>query len=132
MRWVKELIFPPVCHRCKEPQKNTLCNLCLLGLELKQVRPWEPIAHLFESKAPFLIANRAQYKELIIALTVVQLSKLKWKYGRIQCEPELIYLKKYLEKNTSLFGYKTLYIIHRENNPILREAMRKDCFLLII
>ncbi len=132
MRWLKELIFPAVCNRCKEPNEKYLCNLCLLGLELKNVRPWEPSAHLFESKAPFLYANRAQYRELLIALTVVQLSKLKWRYGRIQSEPEFIYLRNYLEKNTKLYGHKTLYLIHRENDPILREAIRKDSFVLII
>ncbi len=132
MRWLKNLIFPNVCNRCKEPEENYLCNLCISGLELKNVRSWEPFAHLFESKVPFLYANRTHYRKLIIAFTVVQLNRLKWTYGRVHSEPELIYLKKYLEKNTKLNGHKTLYLIHRENDPILKEAMRKDSFVLII
>lgn len=127
---LRNLLFPDLCHRCHSPEKNFLCNTCLLGIELADYSDGNS-CHLFEANLSFLKKKRTSYQELICKFTHVQLSRIKWKFSHIECEPELIYLKKYLEKNLPSNGSKILYLISRKD-PILLRPMKKHQYILII
>ncbi len=131
MNLIKELLFPSLCHRCLKKEKNFLCSTCLLGIELSEIKGGDT-ASLFDAGADFLLIKRKVYQKIICSLATIQLQKLNWRYGSIQSEPELIYLKKYLEKNTICTGAKPLYLVSREENPILLEPMKKERFVLLV
>jgi hypothetical protein len=128
---IKELFFPSLCHRCLKKERNFLCSTCLLGIELGAIKRGDT-ASLFDVGADFLLTKRKAYQEIIISCATVQLQKLNWRYGSIESEPELIYLKKYLDKATLSEAEKPLYLVSREVNPILLEPMKKDRFVLLI
>lgn len=128
---IKNLLFPNLCHRCHKEEKNFLCQFCLLGIELSDVQK-ENVAYLFSSGIDFLKKNREDYQKIIFSCSIIRLEKLGWKYGKIQAEPELLFLKKYLQQYTCASSAKTLYLLHREEDPILLEPIKKQGLVLVI
>ena len=131
MRVLKELLFPSLCHRCKNPSKDFLCPTCQIGFELAEVVDGDR-AELFSAGMDFIYSKRREYQELIISCAIVQLSRLQWNYHTIYCEPELIYLKKALEKKIPTRGRRPLYLIHCRENPILLAPIKKHSKILYI
>ena len=131
MMFLKNLIFPKLCHRCHTPHRNFLCEFCILGFELAPYLGGD-VCMLFDSGCDFLHKNRSDYQKIIQSFALIQLLKIRWKFLQIECEPELIHLKKFLKKNVPLDGKKILYLLHRKNNPILKEPILKNSYILII
>ncbi len=128
---IKNFFFPRLCHRCKSVDENFLCKMCLLGFELSLYKGGD-VCFLFDSGADFLHKNRGDYQKLIQAFALVQLAKIRWKFSAIECEPELVHLKKFLLKTLLQDGSKTLYLLHRTDNPILKEPVCKNSYVLIV
>jgi hypothetical protein len=131
MNALKHLFFPRLCHRCHSPTKQFLCNLCLLGVELAPYNGGN-VAFLFDGSMNFLHKNRVDYQKMIQSFTLIQLTKLRWTFSHIECEPELIHLKTFLLKNVPQKGEKILFLLHRKNNPILKVPIYKRAYVLIV
>ncbi len=131
MMVIKNLLFPKLCHRCHTPHKNFLCELCLLGFEIAAYKGGD-VCLLFDTGADFLHKNRSDYQKIIQSFALIQLVKIRWKFSQIECEPELAHLKKFLEKSHPQDGHKILYLLHRRKDPILKEPIRKNSYILIV
>lgn len=131
MRILKELLFPTLCHRCMEQCENFLCDRCLVGFELAEIEGGDKAA-VFAHGLSFIYSKRKEYQEIIISCTIIQLSRLRWGFNTIYCEPELIYLKRALEKKLPRSGPIPLYLIHRKQDPILLEPIKKHSKILFI
>ena len=105
--------------------------MCLLGLELSPIEKGN-VAYLFSSGIDFLKRNRVDYQTIVISCCIIQLEKLHWNFSRVVTEPELMFLKKNIENTLCQKSGKTLYIIHREENPILLEPIKRRSYILII
>jgi hypothetical protein len=131
MNSIRNLFFPNLCHRCRNEEKNFLCEICLLGMELAAIEKGD-VAHLFAAGSDFLLKNRGDYKGIIISYCTIQLEKLGWEYGFVYAEPQLLFLKKPLEMALDTESSNSLYLIHNKENPMLLKPIRKPSYILII
>ena len=102
----------------------------MLGVELGERR--RNVIHLFDDGLGFYTLPFKDMPEIIGAFAMIQLSRHRIAFGKIECEPELIFLKKYLLKKMELKGEKTLFLVHREKRPILKRPITKYAFVLLI
>ena len=130
IRALRDVLFPCVCRRCRRMCDNYMCHECMLGIELGERR--RNAIHLFDDGLGFYTLPFRDKPEIIGAFAVIQLSRHRITFGKIECEPELIFLKKYLLKKMELNGEKTLFLVHRERNPILKRPITKYSYVLVV
>ncbi|MCH9621087.1 MAG: hypothetical protein S4CHLAM20_05030 [Chlamydiia bacterium] len=130
MIYLKELLFPKLCHRCHSVCSSFLCEYCMLGIELGERK--RNTIYLFNSKADFLSSPQRQYEKIIESFVLIQLIKHEVSYEKIVYEPELVFLKKFILKNYIMPGKKTLYLAHREINPYFKKRPRLIDWVLLV
>jgi hypothetical protein len=129
---IKSFIFPPLCARCRCKCFNFLCERCLLGVELGVLEEGRKVGHLFSEGADFLLQNKTKYKDILLQFAIIQIGIFNWQYGTVQAEPELLFLKKGLEKYTLKESNKTLAIVHDFLHPTLLKPIVCSDLVLIV
>lgn len=107
-----------------------MCNECLLGVELGEKEG--NVIELFAAGADFLKRPRGYCQETVKALALIQLNKFSVMYDHIYCEPELIYLKRFLYRSYPRVGHRPLFIVHRKIDPILTRPLSEHDQILHI
>ena len=102
----------------------------MLGIEFGQKK--NNVIHLFSAGIDFLHRPRGEYQRLIESFALIQLNKYHVNFDQIECEPELIFLKKFLGKKIKATGDHHLFLILREYKPILKRPIEKHDTILLI
>jgi len=130
MNLIKRFIFPSVCRRCQKYAEHILCSECLLGMELGEKR--FATIYLFAAGNDFLNLKVRADQKLIESFALIHLTRFKVEFKEIHCEPELIFLKRFLKKHFEQVGNRRLFLAVREKNPVVLKRRRIcDTVLLV-